>query len=187
MTTCPVCEHSQAQGEACEVCGKEFGPRRVVDAPVQALPELEQTGHAGGRAAVTVIEIDDLEETRSAPVAAVAVEVVVDLEATRANPTPDVVPEAFADLDSGRAASDGVRTPVPPAGAVACRYCRIVQLDGLLCDNCGMRLPRVAAPAVAGEKPAASEDGWTHCPQCKTRARLGRSCPSCGTFVKDEE
>ncbi|MFP2911998.1 hypothetical protein ACLESD_44650, partial [Pyxidicoccus sp. 3LFB2] len=77
--------------------------------------------------------------------------------------------------------------PWPLWGAVVCRYCRNTQAQGMLCDHCGMRLPRArpAANATAGAKrPGGDEDAWLPCPTCHTPTRPGKTCAECGTRAR---
>jgi len=186
MTTCPVCEHSQAQGATCDVCGRQLAQSIEAPVTVQALPELEQTGFAPTGDPGHAADLADLEATRIASGPDLPVERVAELEATRAAPTDAPAAELLADMEPSRIAPEGARTAAP-TGAVACRYCKIVQLTGLLCDNCGMRLPRAPAPAVAAKASAGVTDGWTVCSKCHTAARIGRACTVCGSQVKAEE
>ncbi len=178
-----MCEHQQAQGTECEVCGKKLTAVTPVAVAVAPLPDLEQTQVAGGRAPVpAVATIPDLELTRQQPAPSVAVQPVPELDTGRSAAALNVMVAPIPDIDTGRAASDGVRTAAP-AGAVVCRYCRNVQDTGAVCDRCGMRLPKVrmatpeasAAPAASGER--------TRCPRCHTPAHAGRACITCGTLV----
>ena len=48
MITCPVCEHPQAQGTECDICGRPFPPDVVhtaghADPPPEPVPGLELT------------------------------------------------------------------------------------------------------------------------------------------------
>ncbi|GHG99819.1 hypothetical protein [Comamonas sp. JC664] len=187
MIICPLCDHVQPEGTECDVCGKRF-PLPTADAtPIATLPELEVTPHAGGRAPVNVAALPDLDLTRVRSGPDLPVQMVPDLQLTRARDMGPVPVAPMAELDTGRAADDGVRTAAP-LGAVVCRYCRNTQAAGLLCDNCGMRLPRVrpaAGAAVAG-RPTADDDGWRACTSCHTPVRPGKACPECGTRAQEE-
>lgn len=109
---------------------------------------------------------------------------MLELERTRAEPTGPVPVQGLPDVDSGRAQDDGQRT-VMPAGQLVCRYCRNVQASGLLCDRCGMRLPRVGSPAgtASARARSAAEGSMILCPQCGSRARIGHPCSNCGIDV----
>lgn len=188
MIICPVCDHVQPEGTECDVCGKRFPAALLVATPpVAPLPELELTPHAGGRDAVDAPTLPELDGTRLRSGPDLPAQVVQDLELTRAAPTGDLPVAMLQELDTGRAQDDGVKTAAP-VGAVVCRYCRNVQAVGLLCDNCGMRLPRARLAATTGAaKGPQDDDGWMACPSCHTRGRAGRACSECGTRLKEAE
>ncbi len=175
MIVCPVCEHAQAQGTECEVCGRRLAkgpsPADLAIAPVDG---LEPTGHPPIDAGEE--RIPELEPTRHAAAAAVD-DPTPDLEATRAAPV-DVEVEATPDLEHTAAGIPGDLPTVMPA-TVACRYCRTPAMPGdRICGRCGMRLPILDAPS-AEDAPAdaPSADAW-RC-SCGTLARASL-CPSCG-------
>ncbi|MGZ3459004.1 MAG: hypothetical protein ACXU86_10935, partial [Archangium sp.] len=151
MIICPMCEHQQAEGIECEVCGKKLTAAAPVVVAVALLPELEQTQLAGGRAPVPVAAISDLELTAQPPVRGVAVQPVPELDTGRSAAAGNVLVEPMQDMDTGRELSDGQRTAVPTGPAV-CRYCRNVQESGAVCDRCGMRLPKLRL--ARAEEPA---------------------------------
>ena len=184
MIICPVCEHPQAQGDECDQCGKRLVRPRQEAAAVAPLPELELTPHAGSKGPVAVERVPDLAATREAPVPAVPAERVADLEPTRSAPAGNVVHAPLLELETGREQDDGVRT-VLPGGAATCRYCRNVQAEGLVCEKCGMRLPRLRPAFASAPQPA--EGAWGRCPRCHTRGRVGRACTDCGTVVRASE
>lgn len=187
MIICPVCEHQQAQGIECEVCGKKLVAAAPVAVAVATLPELEQTQLAGGRAPVPVSSIPDLELTRRDAVPNVAVQAVPELDTGRSAKVGNVAAAPMQDMDTGRADAIGAKTAAP-VGPIVCRYCRNVQETGAVCDRCGMRLPKVklASPeANAAPKVAAGER--TKCPKCSSPAHAGRACVTCGTLVPAAE
>ncbi|ABF87441.1 conserved domain protein [Myxococcus xanthus DK 1622] len=186
MIICPLCDHVQPEGTECDVCGKRFPAAVAETAPIATLPELEVTPHAGGRAPVVAAVLPDLDVTRLRSGPDLPAQVVPDLQLTRARDMGAVPVTPMPELDTGRAPDDGVRTAAP-LGAVVCRYCRITQAEGLLCDNCGMRLPR-AKPTVAAApgRPSGDDDGWRSCASCHTRVRPGKACPECGTRAQEE-
>jgi hypothetical protein len=188
MIICPMCEHQQAQGIECEVCGKKLAAAAPVAVAVTTLPELEGTQLVGGRAPVAVAAIADLEMTRQAPVQAVAVQQVAELDTGRSAAAGNVVVSPIQDMDTGRAASDGARTALP-TGPLVCRYCRTPQASGLICDRCGMRLPKLrqTAPAPSAESALVAAGEWTKCTKCHTHTRAGRACVSCGSHVPAAE
>lgn len=166
MVVCPLCEHPQAVGTECEVCGRPLGPG-AVDVPVPALDGLEPTGFAPQ--AADAAPIPDLEPTRFLATLATP-EAVADLERTAAPPV-HLLAEPIPDLERTQAETvDDLGTPVGP---VVCRYCRTPAGPGeRLCGRCGMKLPVPVAPrAEAGA--AAS--------LCSCGAPVrGRLCPACG-------
>ncbi|MBN1210703.1 MAG: hypothetical protein JXB05_37995 [Myxococcaceae bacterium] len=189
MIICPVCEHQQAQGDECDNCGKKLqAPRVAAAVAVAPLPELEQTHHAGGRVAVEAPTIPELDHTRQQAGPDLPPQVMPDMETTRTAPVDKVSVEAVPEMDTGRAADDGVRTAAP-TGAVVCRYCRNVQAEGLVCDRCGMRLPRARlAPTATAKGGVNAEDlTWLPCQKCRTPTRPNKICTVCGTRVVADE
>jgi hypothetical protein len=183
MIICPVCEHQQAQGDECDNCGKKLQVPRAAAVAVPTLPELEQTQHLGGRVAVDAPTIPELDQTRQQAGPDLPPQVVQDMETTRAAPVGTISVEAVPELDTGRAVDDGVRTAAP-TGAVMCRYCRNVQAEGVVCDRCGMRLPRPRPAAAPGAKVtgiSADDLTWVPCPKCRTPTRPNKICTVCGT------
>ncbi|MET0403079.1 MAG: hypothetical protein ABW123_11780 [Cystobacter sp.] len=179
-----MCEHQQAQGIECEVCGKKLAVAAPSAVAVAPLAELEGTQLVGGRAPVAVAAIPDLELTRQAPTPAVAVQPVAELDTGRALAAGNVAVAPIQDMDTGRALSDGTRTAAP-SGPIVCRYCRTPQASGLICERCGMRLPKLrqTAPEPAAGSGLVAAGEWTKCTKCHTHTRAGRACVSCGTAV----
>jgi hypothetical protein len=164
MIVCPVCEHQQAQGMECDVCGKDLsmlgapaglpgldgldgldGLGPPPSAPSEQVPGLEAT--VGARVGDVPVERDSDLEVSSFTVGEVPVEKMPDLEIV-SGMVGDVPVEPMPDLAVDRVPDDGVRTQVN-TGAATCRYCGNVQQAGLICDKCGMRLPRASAAQVA--------------------------------------
>lgn len=174
MIVCPVCEHPQAQGAECEVCGKRLVAG--VSAAELAIPPvegLEPTGHAPVDAPPDAIA--GLEPTLHAPEDAPATDPTPDLEATRAAPV-DVEVAPAPDVERTAAEIPGDLPTMLPA-FVTCRYCRTPAMPGeRLCGRCGMRLPVLGEPA-AGENADAAPRMCT----CGTAVRADAAlCPSCG-------
>jgi hypothetical protein len=187
MIICPVCEHQQAQGDECDNCGKKLQVPKVAAAvAVPTLPELEQTLHVGGRVAVDAPLIPELDQTRQQAGPDLPAQVMPDMETTRTAPIDKVSVETVPDMDTGRVADDGVRTAAP-TGKVVCRYCRNEQSEGMVCDKCGMRLPKArptaAAAAAAAAAAKAEELLWLPCQKCRTPTRPNKICTVCGTRV----
>ena len=173
MIVCPVCEHAQASGAECDVCGRRlvFGPAGIpavapfdgleqtradaVDAPEATMPELERTHHAP----VEVVEerVPDVEPTHAAPVDASGEE-VPGVERTEVEGIPDDGPTALPET-------------------VTCRYCRTpAQPSERVCGRCGMRLPVLEQVLeILGEGASALHP----CPSCGLPAS-GARCPACG-------
>lgn len=177
------------QGDECDSCGKKLQAPRPVAVAVTALPELEQTQLAGGRAPVATEVVPELELTRQKVGPDLPAQVVPDLDPTRMDKAAlAAVPVGpMQEIDTGRAEDDGVRT-MAPIGPVVCRYCRNVQAEGMVCDKCGMRLPRARldAPAQAHGARKGDDSGWVSCPRCSTPNRPGRSCATCGAKLEAE-
>jgi hypothetical protein len=169
MIVCPVCEHPQAQGAECEVCGK-----RLVEGPggipaVATLDALEPTRQP--EVDVPAERLGELEPTAFA----IGVDVAPDpvpIEATRLDPV-DVTVEATPDVER---IADGIpddpRTEVPLF--VTCRYCRTDAMPGdHVCGRCGMRLPDYGGPR-RDDSAAPRQCG------CGNLVRAGAMCPACG-------
>ena len=186
MIICPMCEHQQAQGIECEVCGKKLAAAPPLVVQVAPVADLD-TGRSAPVGAVAVAPVTDLDTGRSAPVGAVAVAPVTDMDTGRSAPVGNIVVSKVTDRDAGRDPDDGVRTAAPTGPAI-CRYCRVAQETGLVCDRCGMRLTRMRTPppvtASAGLVPSGE---WTKCSKCHTNTRAGRACVSCGTHIPSSD
>jgi ribosomal protein L32 len=183
MIICPVCEHQQAQGVECDMCGKRFTAVGTPAVAVARLPELEQTQLAGGRAPVATASIPDLELTRQRSSPDVAVQPVPELETTRRASAGNVMVAPLQELDTGRAPMVGAKTAMPTT--IVCRYCRNVQANGAICERCGMRLPRPRMENPAARAPGQLPEvgAWVTCPKCHAHMRAGRACTDCGTPI----
>jgi hypothetical protein len=174
MIVCPVCEHAQAEGAECEVCGKKLllGPAAIPYVP--PVEGLEPTRVADVDAAE--VPLPDLEPTRLAPAAPAAADVVPDLDRGRAAPV-DVGDVRLPELEPP---SDPIPGDAPTAipAVVTCRYCRTPAAPGEhVCGRCGMRLPVFEVPAPAGEADAAPR-------LCSCGAPVrGPRCGTCGARV----
>jgi hypothetical protein len=186
MIVCPMCEHQQAPGIECEVCGKKLATAAPVAVAVATLPELEQTQLAGGRAPVAVASIPDLELTHRDSVPNVTVQAVPELDTGRSAKVGNVAAAPMQDMDTGRAAAIGAKT-VAPTGPVICRYCRTPQ-EGAVCENCGVRVPKARLASAGPTREARVAAGErTKCPKCSSPAHAGRACVTCGTLVPAAE
>ena len=168
MIVCPVCEHAQAQGAECEVCGKRlvWGPAGIpVVPPVEG---LEPTHHAAADVREEVAP--DLESTRHAFAEAGALP-APDLDTGRAAPV-DVDVQPVPELErTGDTIPGDAPTAVP--AVVTCRYCRTPAVTGeRVCGRCGMRLPVFES---------APEDTTAAGRRCSCGLWVtGAVCPSCG-------
>jgi hypothetical protein len=172
MIVCPVCEHAQAAGSECEVCGRRLQAGRSTDEPVAPLEGLEATLQA--KAPEAGIEpLADLEPTRVGPVGAGTQEPSgePDLEPTAASPV-EVVVEVVPGLERIEAAIPG-DLPTPEPSVVVCRYCRTAAAPGeRTCGRCGMRLPWRGPVALAEAPPRLCSCGMPI---------TGSRCPACGS------
>lgn len=174
MIVCPLCEHAQARGAECEVCGRPLAAPAGGSAPVAPLEGLEPTLRPASVAGA-VEAMDGLEPTRlaSEPGLAPVAEAGLEVEATRTAPV-DVVVEPLQEIERiGEGVPGDAPTPLP--ALLACRYCRTPALPGeRRCSRCGMRLPDLEARAGQG----APEPEPLRC-GCGALVR-GAVCPACG-------
>lgn len=171
MIVCPVCEHAQALGSECEVCGKRLAVHGVAGDEVAPLDLLEPTLFAAVEAAPDAVP--GLEPTRAAPTGPAAPEPLgTALEPTCVPPVQvDVAPTPDVERTATEL-SDAERTPLPVF--VTCRYCRTPAMPGeRLCGRCGMRLPIAGAAAGDEAAPAGRRCG------CGAWVVAG-PCPACG-------
>lgn len=178
MTTCPVCEHPQASGGECEVCGRSLLALGAVEVAITPLEGLEPTLASPEPAPAAEPAMAELEPTLQASAGEVALEAVPELEPTAAAPVwasgelvPDLEPtSAPASLDA----------PSELPLLATCRYCRTTAAPGeRSCGRCGMRLPVAIPPPAAAAGPALR---LCSCGTPATRA----ICPACGARNKSE-
>ncbi len=179
MIVCPVCEHVQAQGGECAVCGKVFPRGTARELPVERLPGLELTTLASAAMTTTAVmpaaPMEGLERTRMPSAPGFPVARLDALELHRAEPPPP---------------TERVQGPVPGM-PITCRYCRNVQnvqLQGQVCDGCGMRLTRyMGQPSPSSASAASAAAPGLEAPvvlhKCGVRTRAGERCSSCGASV----
>jgi hypothetical protein len=172
MVVCPLCEHPQADGTECEVCGRGLPAAPTSETAIPLIEGLEPTLAVPGQD-LPVAMVPDLEVTAHAPTGAPSPELVPDLERTPADPV-DVTVEPMAGVDRAMdGLPDEAATPYP--AVVVCRYCRTeAALGERICSRCGMRLPTVALVP-----PPAAEGAQVRLCSCGTPVR-GPRCPSCG-------
>jgi len=177
VIACPVCEHQQAGGAECEVCGRSLLSLGAVDVPVTPLEGLEPTLAAPEPFAGVGESMVELEPTLQASAGEVVLERVADLEPTAAAPV-EAAGELVSDLEpTAAAASLDLKSEVPLFPV--CRYCRTPAGPGeRICARCGMQLPvGIAAAAVVGAGPRL----------CSCGTPITRStCPACGARNKTE-
>lgn len=160
MITCPLCEHQQELGFECEQCGKDLGtladlgPPPTRDEPLEGLETHEAVGD-------------------------VAAEILTEIEPTAHGSAGEVTVEPMIDLTVDRAVDTEPRTP-QVQGSVSCRYCHHVQPAQLLCERCGMSLPRLARTAAAPVPVTRPPDEMTRCRVCGAPAKVGQRCGDCG-------
>ena len=188
MIICPMCEHQQAEGIECEVCGKKLTAAAPVVVAVAPLPELEQTQLAGGRAPVPVAAIPDLELTAQPPVRGVAVQPVPELDTGRSAAAGNVLVAPMQDMDTGRELSDGQRTAAPtgpgrlpllPQRAGERGRVRSLRHEAAQAAPGARRGGRLRWAGAAGER--------TACPRCHTPGYAGRACITCSTLIPSAE
>ena len=151
MIRCPLCETVQPPSPECTVCGKRF-----TSAP------------AGGDAPAGTLA--DMSPTRLPELPQVPVIPIDGLERTALMDAPARTPPPAT-----------ARAAPAPTGPIPCRYCQHVQATGLLCDRCGMRLPRIkSAVAPEGARTARRREGWGRCSRCRLPGRLAAACTECG-------
>ncbi|HYD39745.1 MAG TPA: hypothetical protein VEB43_02865 [Anaeromyxobacter sp.] len=171
MVVCPLCEHPQAGGTECEVCGRRLPGAPAAEGAIPPLEGLEPT-LAPAAADAPAMAVPDLQVNAYAPVDAAWADPVPDLEPTPAAPV-DVSVEPLPGMDR---AMDGLPAdgPTPYPAVVLCRYCRTEAAPGeRICGRCGMRLP-----AVALVQPPPADEPLRTC-TCGVPVR-GPRCPSCG-------
>lgn len=183
MIICPMCEHPQADGFECEVCGRALlSLDPLPPPPADPVEGLEQTG--GGAAGPVAVEaMPEFEASRFAPVL-IPVQAAPDVEHTSEVVVGEVPVERMADMSEDRAAPVGPAT-VLSAGPVQCRYCGQPQGAGAICERCGMRLPRKAGVPVVAAAPVRRkrEPERVRCRKCGAPAKEGGRCGDCGTEV----
>ncbi len=182
MIVCPVCEHQQAQGAECEVCGKRLvAGVSEADLAIPPVDGLEPTGFAatGAVAAEPVAELEPTARDADVTATVTAADVTPDMEATRAAPV-DVEVSPTPDVERTAAEIPGDAPTALPA-FVTCRYCRTPAMPGeRLCGRCGMRLPAFGEAAAAN----AAVEPLRLC-TCGTAVRPDAAlCPSCGARLR---
>lgn len=166
---CPLCEHSQDSGDACEGCGRELVA--AWDAPIRidTLAGLEPRQTVAPAENIQPLPL--LEITGRAPAPDVPISSLTDLEQTKFPSSGTVIAQAVQGLDRGRETLEP--SPFDPDGLLTCRACGNQQA-GSLCDRCGMRLPRYRPPEHQ------SDAILVVCHNCNVRSPAGERCDGCG-------
>jgi hypothetical protein len=141
MARCPLCEHEQAIGDTCDVCGRERRTHGAAAAgPMPALEGLEATGHAlvaPRSLAAADAPLAGLEPTRAAALPPLRGPPEPWVEATLAAEAAVVVEP----LDVERTAGDGERSPDPALRT--CRHCGELVPEGeVFCLRCARHVER---------------------------------------------
>jgi hypothetical protein len=183
MTVCPVCEHQQTSGLECELCGKVLALGAQAEPPVTSLPGLERT-ELGSPPEATTTPMAELEHNSHLAGPDLPASKVADLAPTIEPSPKDVLVSPLPELDRGRVQDVEGRTAVL-SGAVTCRYCRNLQVEGFLCDRCGMRLPRRSPAGAAGPNATKGAQAVSaRCRRCGAAAKAGQRCGDCGHPVE---
>jgi hypothetical protein len=169
VIVCPLCEHVQAQGADCDVCGKKLLRGAAAIPAVPAVDGLEPTLHAVVEAGYE--RVPGLEPTRHEDVLTLE-EPAPDVDHGRAARVDPAI-ELFPELE--RIGDDVPEdAPTRSPATVTCRYCRTPAAAGdRICGRCGMRLPAFAAGSGVDVGSAARRCG------CGALV-AGAVCPSCG-------
>jgi hypothetical protein len=181
MTACPVCEHSQAAGDTCEVCGWRLAgaPAAAAEAAATPMADLESTRLAPTPDAPVAL-LGELEPTR---VAAAETPVATEdgsawVEQTAFGRVEAVTVEA---IEVERVEAAAKEAAVDLFAQPTCRYCRTAALPGdAFCGKCGMKI------AAAGAPRPEPEAGPRRCPVCGAKA-TGALCLHCSTRVPQAE
>lgn len=175
MVVCPVCEHAQAGGLECEVCGRPLPTAPQAALAIAPLEGLEPTLQPAAAEAAGGEGVPGLEPTLQPAAAAADGEAVPGLERTPAAPVDPTI-EPIADVERLGEGTHDLPTLIP--AVIVCRYCRTPAAPGeKLCGRCGMRLPTLGPAAAAPQR----EEPTRLC-TCGTPIR-GPLCPSCGARV----
>ena len=157
------------------MCGLIFH-HAAVDASVVPLADLEPTRASDLSVLdVTIEATPGLEPTRFQGTEEVAQPPIAELEATAVGAV-QVVAELIPGLEPTRVTEEDL--PSALLSELRCRYCGTTgQAQGLFCDRCGMRLPRLPGDAVEGR--VSVEEAPT-CRSCGSQRFAGGMCVRCG-------
>jgi hypothetical protein len=126
---------------------------------------------------IPILPLDELDSARFENVR-IDVPRAPEFESSQAASMGEVVVEKMADMQVDRVPDDGLRTAVP--ATPPCRYCGNPQIEGLLCERCGMRLsrPRVIQATVT----ASPLNEKIRCRACGSKAWPTMNCGNCGVI-----
>jgi hypothetical protein len=173
---CPLCEHSQDAGDACERCGRELVAAWDPPVRVESLAGLES-----GRSAPIPEKteaLQALEVTIHAPAPDASVFSLQGAETTQFAPAGSVVSQPVQGFDRGREFLPS--TPFEAEAALTCSACGKVQ-RGMICESCGMRLPRYRPKDEEPDKLLVL------CHNCNVRNPAGERCEGCGMLLPSPE
>jgi hypothetical protein len=180
---CPVCDaDNPADSPECSSCGKAFPSRARDGGAAGTLEGLETTQFASPNEAVRTEPLAGLEHTRlpedrSAQSQWTASAVPLERTQHEVGVAEQGAWSAGIEVDPGREADSGERTPVQAETAV-CPWCGTPSI-GAICDACGRRKARFAAPPPERERRAGGE-GTVTCPACFARVAREVRCSDCG-------
>lgn len=174
MARCPLCEHEQALGDACDVCGRALRGAGVVPVTAQLLEGLEPTGHASAPAPAPGL-MPELAPTGVPAVLDVGGPREAWVEAT----LQEAVSVAVVPLEVERTAGDGARSP--REALASCRYCgELVPGGEAFCLRCAMHVEArtsvlEAAPDLVRCRACGLPSGGARCPACGERLPEGEA------------
>jgi hypothetical protein len=129
-----------------------------------------------------------LEPTGAAAVPEIPGEPLLGWEATVGAPVAAAQVGELPELDRGRAIAEAGSVTVPAPRT--CPYCRRVQPEGLLCEQCGMRLPPRQNERSASSRTATATGEHVRCRQCGERTPIEwerERCGACGALLPAPE
>lgn len=177
MPRCPLCDHVQERGDACEVCGLPLGDGDALAGPVAGLEGLEPHRHAPAPDQAGE-QVPGLERARvEGPVPALPPE---EPPADWLEPTVELDPAVVVEAVEVERTGGRPERPAPGDAIATCRHCgELVPTGEAFCLRCGMHAVAVRA---------AAEDAAPRgrCRQCGAAARAGR-CPLCGARLPAPE
>ena len=190
MSACPVCETPNPEDAAeCGVCGKVLFLEGEIEVDAAPMADLEQT--LLDPLDLVTGPVTRLAEVEDTQLADRRMEVVVEaVEVERSQQEEGLASGLWLgglpEMDNGRQ-SDGLAPTPAPAANGKCVWCGVPG-DGVLCENCGKKRVRSAAPRPVPSGKAApltaqqrteAEEDTVLCPGCLTRVQRLDKCPEC--------